>query len=274
MTNSTSPITPKEERNLGMTANKLPQEMTEPQEVLLPADPMVSMIERVAMDPNADIEKLERMLAMKERMEAAATQKSFNEALAAAQAEMPNVIARHDNDQTKSKYADLADIYEVCKPVAAKHGFSFNAVPVAGGRDGFINMKWTLRRGAHIETDISEVPIDASGMKGTKNKTDTHAYGSTTSYGRRYLFCSVFDIAVGTDNDGNTGGIDYETVSAEQYVVLRDLIEITGTDEVKFHKAYGHDHPENADLKLFPLSKFEAAKAQLERKLEKEKGNV
>ena len=32
---------------------------------LLPADPMVSMIERVAMDPDADLEKLERMLELK-----------------------------------------------------------------------------------------------------------------------------------------------------------------------------------------------------------------
>lgn len=240
--------------------------MSEETQVQLPADPMVSMIERVAMDPNADIEKLERMLAMKERMDAAATQQSFNEALAEAQAEMPNVIARHDNEQTKSKYADLADIYEVCKPIAAKHGFSFNAIPVAGGRDGFMNMKWTLRRGAHIETDVSEVPIDAAGMKGSKNKTDTHAYGSTTSYGRRYLFCSVFDIAVGQDNDGNSGGLDYETVTPEQYIILRDLIAETETDETKFHLAQGHPNPSQANLQLFPADKFESAKAQLERK--------
>ena len=240
----------------------------EPDVTIVAVDPMIGMIERVALDPNTDIEKLERMLAMKERMDAAATERSFNEALAAAQSEMPNVIARHNNDQTKSKFADLADIYEVCKPVAARHGFSFNAVPVAGGRDGFMNMKWTLRRGAHVETDVSEVPIDAAGLKGTKNKTGTHAYGSTTSYGRRYLFTAVFDIAVGQDNDGNSGANEYETVSAEQYTILRDLIESTGTDEVKFHMAHGHSNPTQADLQQFPAASFEKAKAQLERKKE------
>ena len=33
--------------------------------------PMVAMIERIAMDPSVPIERLEQMMAMKERMEAA-----------------------------------------------------------------------------------------------------------------------------------------------------------------------------------------------------------
>ncbi|MCY1292710.1 hypothetical protein D9M70_419460 [compost metagenome] len=38
---------------------------------LVPANdaPMVAMIERIAMDPNIPIDRLEKMLAMKERME-------------------------------------------------------------------------------------------------------------------------------------------------------------------------------------------------------------
>lgn len=230
----------------------------------LSADPMVSMIERVATDPNADIDKLERLLAMKERLENAEALRAFNEALATAQEEMPAVVARHDNDQTRSKYAKLKDIYEACKPIAARYGFSFNAVPVTGGRDGFMNMRWTLRRGAHTESEISEVPIDDKGMKGSQNKTQTHAYGSTTSYGRRYLFCAVFDIAIGDDNDGQRA---QDTVTAEQYIILRDLIAETGTDEAKFHAAHGHKSPQTADLQEFPARLFEQAKAQLERKL-------
>lgn len=231
-------------------------------EALAPVDPMASMIERVAMDPNADINKLERMLEMKERLDRDAAQKSFNEALAMAQSEMPSVAARHDNDQTKSKYAKLQDIYEACKPIAAKHGFSFNAIPASGGRDGFMNMKWTLRRGAHIETDVSEIPIDAKGMKGNANKTGTHAYGSTTSYGRRYLFCAVFDVAIGEDNDGNNAHT--ETVSHEQFIALRDKLEESGMNPIKFYTAFGHSDPENADLQLFPANLYAGAMTKLD----------
>ena len=43
----------------------------EVQQNLIPAQdaPMVAMIERIAMDPNIPIDRLEKMLAMKERME-------------------------------------------------------------------------------------------------------------------------------------------------------------------------------------------------------------
>lgn len=232
-----------------------------------PADPMVSMIERVVMNPNADISKLERMLEMKERMEARTAETSFNEALAEAQSKMPAIAAKHNNDQTRSKYAKLADIYEEAKPVAASYGFSFNVVPVAGGRDGYINMRWTLRRGAHVESDVSEIPIDDKGMKGTANKTQTHAYGSTTSYGRRYLFCAVFDIAIGDDNDGNQPQTN--TVSAEQYVRLRDRLEESGMDPIKFHTAFGHKNPQNADLQLFPAARFDEAMKRLADYMEK-----
>lgn len=200
----------------------------EPQRAAL--DPMVSMIERVALDGNADLEKLERMLAMKERLDATSAQTAFNEALAGAQAKMPAIAAKHNNDQTRSKYAKLSDIYQGCKPIADQYGFSFNAVPEAGGRDGFLNMRWTLRRGAHVESAVSEIPLDGTGMKGTANKTGTHAFGSTATYGRRYLFCAVFDIAIGEDDDGNTAG-QGETISAEQYVAVQEKIEAAGIDE-------------------------------------------
>lgn len=237
-------------------------EVAHTETAMLPADPMVSMIERVAMDPNSDLDKLERMLAMKERLDATAAQAAFNEALALAQAEMPSVAAIHDNDQTRSKYAKLADIYEVCKPIAAKHGFSFNVIPVAGGREGFMSMKWTLRRGAHIESDVSEVPLDDRGMKGTANKTGTHAYGSTTSYGRRYLFCAVFDVAIGDDDDGKSTE-EPTTISKEQYIELRKLLDESGMSDVKFNTAYGHPNPSQADLHQFPAGKFEEAKQRL-----------
>ena len=45
-------------------------ELAKAQDNLLPAGPMVSMIERIAMDPNADLAKLERMLELKEKHEA------------------------------------------------------------------------------------------------------------------------------------------------------------------------------------------------------------
>mgnify|MGYP000510078735 CR=1 FL=1 len=60
-------------------------------ETLLPADPMVSMIERVAMDPNSDLEKLERMLELKKQHDAGEAQKAFASAFAMASTSFPTI---------------------------------------------------------------------------------------------------------------------------------------------------------------------------------------
>ncbi len=57
--------------------------------------------------------------------------------------------------------------------------------------DGF------TRRYAH------DVPIDGVGMKGSMNKTATHAYGSTLAYGERYALVGAFNIPTSSDDDGN-----------------------------------------------------------------------
>lgn len=249
-------------------------EITTPEAgALLPADPMIAMIERVVLDPNADIEKLEKMLAMRERLEDREAEKSFNEALSSAQADMPKILARHNNDQTKSKYAKLKDIYEECKPIMSKHGFSFNAVPVSGGSAGFISMQWTLRRGAHSEGGVSEIPIDDKGMKGSANKTQTHAYGSTTAYGRRYLFCAVMDIAVDDDKDGNATP-KIATVSEDQFLALRKKLEESKMPPLKFHTAFGHKNPEVADLHQFPASQYQNAMDRLENYIAQKKAEA
>lgn len=222
--------------------------------------PMVAMIERIAMDPSIPIDRLEQMLAMKERLDAKAAEVAFNEAFAACQAEMPKVIARHRNDQTSSKYAKLSDIYAATKPIATAHGFSFSTFPAKSDRDGMQGIRWELRHSAgHTIGDTAEVPTDDKGMKGNANKTATHAFGSTISYGRRYLFCMIFDIATEDDNDGNNRQKS-GPLTEDQFRTIRRLLD----------KVEGED----AFLKLFqvsvveeiPAARFFEAEALLRRK--------
>ncbi|MBX8785467.1 ERF family protein, partial [Ochrobactrum sp. GRS2] len=79
--------------------------------------PMISMIERIAMDPNIPLDRLEKMLDMKERMEDRAREdeerqakKAYFAAMSKCQSELPVVIKNRGNDHTKSRYADLAAI--------------------------------------------------------------------------------------------------------------------------------------------------------------------
>ena len=47
---------------------------------------LISMIERAARDPSVDIDKMERLLQMHERVEAKQRESAFNTAMAAVQA--------------------------------------------------------------------------------------------------------------------------------------------------------------------------------------------
>lgn len=230
------------------------------EETILPADPMVSMIERVAMDPGVSIEKLERMLAMKERMESQVAERAFNNAFAKCQREIPTVLKNQRNQQTNSNYADLAAVEAAVMPTVNSHGFSMRFFPTKSEIDGHYGVDCIVSHSeGHSETHHADVPADGSGIKGNANKTPTHAFGSTMSYGRRYLLCMIWNIAT-ADNDGN-GGARQKVITADQFVELRELIEKSGADEGKFLLAYGAQ-----SLEEFPLQKLTHAKQQLEKK--------
>ena len=213
------------------------------------ADPMMAMIERVVLDPNADISKLERLLDMKERLEdrtrddAAAAKRAFFAGLAAAQAEVPLVVRTRKNAFAGYTYADLADIETQAMPIIRKHGFAVVARSESGADAGFQRVRMQVSHiGGHVEDFADDFPLDVGGKDGKSNKTGVQAKGSTTSYGRRYMLCGFFGIAT-ADDDGQGGRRDPRqgnaapqptALSGHQVNTLRGLIASTGTDEAKF----------------------------------------
>lgn len=98
--------------------------------------PMISMIERIAMDPNIPLDRLEKMLDMKERMEDRAREdeerqakKAYFAAMSKCQAELPVVTKTRRNSHTNSTYADLAAIEDQAMPIIHKHGFAVSFQP-------------------------------------------------------------------------------------------------------------------------------------------------
>ena len=58
----------------------------------------------------------------------------------------------------------------------------------------------------HTRKYSTEMPADGKGAKGNDVMTKTHAFGSATQYGMRYLIKMIFNIAIGEDDDGNAAG--------------------------------------------------------------------
>ncbi len=171
-------------------------------------DPFLAMIERAATDPRVDIDKMERLLQMKERRDAQEARVEFDRAMVAAQGEMRAIRADLENPQTRSKYASYAQLDKAIRPIYSRHGFAVSFNTGDAPRDNELRVLATLSHaGGHRQDYRIDMPADGKGARGNDVMTKTHATGAAASYGQRYLYKLMFNLAVGdVDDDGNGAG--------------------------------------------------------------------
>jgi ERF superfamily len=167
----------------------------------------LAMIERAARDPSIDIDKLDRLLLMRERENARVAEQAFNAALAEAQTQMHPVATDSDNPQTRSRYASYAALDRAVRPIYAGHGFalSFNTAEAPGPEQARIVCD-VSHVGGHTRRYHIDMPVDGKGARGGDVMTKPHAMGSGVSYGMRYLLRMIFNLAIDYDDDGNAAG--------------------------------------------------------------------
>lgn len=239
---------------------------------LVPANdaPMVAMIERIAMDPSIPLDRLEKMLDMKERMEDRAREdqerqarKAYFAAMAACQSEIPVVVKAQKNTHTNSNYADLAAIERSAMPVIHRHGFSVSFQPDGYNDKGELRVLWEIGHAeGHVRNGVGEIPVDGAGSQGKVNKTGTQAFGSTATYGRRYLLCMLFNISTGDDKDGNNKTEPSKFITADQLREMVALLEKSGGDDAALKRWLGLEFLEDT-----PAVRFGEVMALLGRKL-------
>lgn len=175
-------------------------------------DPVVSesgtvlqFIQRAASDPQFDVDKLERMMALRERMRQQEAETAFNEALNKVQSEVGRISADATNPQTRSQYASYAKLDGVLRPIYTAHGFSLSFDEGETAKEEHVRVVCHVSHSfGHTRTYHKDMPADGKGAKGGDVMTKTHATGAAQSYGMRYLLKGIFNIAVGEeDTDGN-----------------------------------------------------------------------
>ena len=175
---------------------------------------MLETISRLALSPSCDMDKLERLIALQERMEAKLALEAFNASFAQMQCEMPSVEKRTENTHTKKKYADLDDINDKVRPVMAKHGFGVSFKIQT--HEKFVTVTGILmHRNGHREETSMELPRDEGA-----GRSIVQAVGSTTTYGKRYVMCALLNITSGDDND-NDGYRDKSQEAAPTVTTLQ-----------------------------------------------------
>lgn len=178
---------------------------------------LMNVIAQMAQDPNADITKLERLIALRNAEIAAQAKREYDAAFVEMKGHLPVVIKTHDNAQTKSKYAKMEDINKAVDPILAKFGFG-STDKILKQTETDVTMRVELRhKGGHSESLELTMPIDDKGAQGTVNKTKPHGISSTIMYIRRVGKAALIGISTGDDNDGNTETV---SITVEQAAAL------------------------------------------------------
>lgn len=235
----------------------------------LPADPMVAMIERVVMDPSASLDKLERMLAMKERLDAANARKAFDAAISEAKAEIPPIIKNREVDYTPKngghrvnyRHENLAEIARTIDPILTRYGLSYRFRTAQEG--GRVNVTCVMaHRDGHSEETTLAAGADESG-----NKNSIQAIGSAITYLQRYTLKAALGLSADTDDDGKAAG-GPATINADQFKALRDLMAEAGIGDADITRLYGVQHVEE-----LPATNFQPAMTLIRQRMAKAKAN-
>lgn len=199
------------------------------------ASSLLQVITRAAADPNVDIDKMERLMQMHERLLARNTEQAFNAAMTEAQKEMRRVSADANNPQTRSKYATYAKLDAELRPIYTRHGFALSFDEGDSPKPEHVRVVCHVSHaGGFTRTYHKDMPADGKGAKGNDVMTKTHAAGAAMSYGMRYLLKGIFNVAVGDeDRDGNAPQ-SAQAISEAQAEQIRALIAEAGTTDEKF----------------------------------------
>jgi len=197
----------------------------------------LAVISKAASDPNVNIDKMNGLLDIQERMMNKQAEINFNIDFGKLQAELPSIT--HDakimhSGKLIANYATYEAIDKVIRPLLVKHGFSlrFNSK----GWEGKVVIYGTLaHRDGHSITDEIPLGIDSSGAK-----NNVQGVGSTIAYGKRYLVGMLLNLVFcGEDDDGMKAG--HVPITDEQAAEIKDKLRATGSDVKKFLEYLGAD---------------------------------
>jgi hypothetical protein len=251
------------------------QQRKRPNEGLLPLRPsdalsiILSLIEKVALEPQADVQKLERMMAMYERLKAKEAELAYNTAKGRILRKLAGirivknraVLYETENEKPQKgtyeafKYAPLEEIDKHLRPLLAAEDMdlSYSDEPHEGGGILVCGRLKHLPSG-HYEDSFMPAPPDTTG-----GKSGVQAVGSTNSFLRRYVACNIFNIVVVGDDDDGAGG----TIDEAQTKTILDLVNKAkvGPKFLKYMKAHSIEEAGSLEAAIATITARDYRKA-------------
>lgn len=154
-------------------------------------DNTASKLLELAINKDADIEKLEKLMQLQERYDRNNAEKAFNLAMSKFQFECPPI--KKTKEGFNYKYADLSGIKETIKSTLSSCGLSFR---FEQSQENGIHVRCILMHtnGFSVSSSMS-VSADTSGQK-----NQIQAIGSAVTYAQRYTLINVLGLATAEDD--------------------------------------------------------------------------
>lgn len=227
---------------------------------------LLAVISRAATDPAVNVDKMEKLLAMYERVEAKRAERAFSDAMEKTQSEIPQLFRDRENTHKNYRYTTLEELNKAVVPIYTKHGLSLSFGSAAGAPTGYYRITCHVSHvDGHSRDYEADLPTDMVGDKGAPNKTAIQGFGSTMSYGRRYLTFLIFNISTTDDDDGEYGN-SVEKITQEQELSLSKMMADNGLDVGVFLK-----WAKVAAVKDLPAAHYVKAHSILQSKIDAKK---
>lgn len=185
--------------------------------------------------------------------------KELNTALAKAQGELFAAKKDSINPHFKSKYADLASVWEACREALSSNGLSVTQMPAE-----FQNNVMTLvTRISHSSGEWLEQTMTCP-----VGKPDPQGIGSCLTYMRRYALAAVVGVYQDDDDANSASYAPKErpaTLTDDELNKIKVLAVATHSDVAKIAQFYG-----KKELHEIERLHFHKIVEQLEKKLKKE----
>lgn len=156
----------------------------------------------LAVEQNADIDKLEKLLALQVRYEANEAKKAFDMAMSAFKGECPAIKKNHTVDfnsqkgRTTYKHATLDNVCGTINPVLGKYGLSYTWDTKQEG--GIVSVTCHI---AHACGHTTSGVTLSSGLDNSGNKNSIQSIGSTVTYLQRYTLLAALGLSTESDDD-------------------------------------------------------------------------
>lgn len=192
----------------------------------------------VAINKDADIDKLEKLMQLQERYDAKQAEREFNLALSRFQKECP--VIKKSKEGFGYKYADLDAIVRTIKDTLFECGLSFR---FEQKQDNGIHVKCILSHiDGHHQSSEMTASADDSGRKNV-----IQAIGSAVTYLKRYTLVDVLGLATSDEDvDGRQPNDISPDVLYDMLLEYNKLVRANFDTITNIKTAIANDNPGDA----------------------------